>query len=164
MKSFLIYSIIAIACNLLFSGMQVSAQSNKVPPFRMVQSNSKLFLAADLPMGKPIIIFYFSPECEDCQKETEALLAHIEDLKKASIAMITYLSVETVSQFVTKNKLDKHPNIFVGTEGNYLLVKNYYTINQFPFLALYNKNGDLIKKYYSTELDLNDLLVRLKNL
>lgn len=78
--------------------------------------------------------------------------------------MITYLSVESVSQFVARNKLNKYSNIFVGTEGNYLLVKNYYNIEQFPFIALYNKNGDLIKKYSSAEINFNDLLVRLKKL
>lgn len=152
------------ACVIFFSGSGVYAQSGKVPPFRMVQSNNKLFVAANLPMGKPIIIFYFSPECDDCQKETEKILSHIEDFKKASVAMITYLSVESVSQFVARNKLDKYSNIFVGTEGNYLLVKKYYNIEQFPFIALYNKNGDLIKKYSSAEINFNDLLVRLKKL
>lgn len=52
----------------------------------------------------------------------------------------------------------------MGTEGNYLFVKDYYKIEQFPFMALYTKNGDLIKKYYSKEINVDDLLLRLKSL
>ena len=76
--------------------------------------------------------------------------------------MITYLSVETVRNFVAKNKLGDYSNIYVGTEGNYLFVRNYYGIVQFPFVALYDKYGGLIKKYTSKEISLNDLSYHLK--
>ena len=78
--------------------------------------------------------------------------------------MITYLSVESVKKFYNLNHLDKYSNIYIGTEGNYLLVKEYYNIDQFPFIALYNKDGDLIKKYNNKEIDLSDLSEGLKKL
>jgi thiol-disulfide isomerase/thioredoxin len=140
----------------------IFAQTGKVPPFRMIQSNRKVFKAENLPFGKPIIIIYFSPDCEDCQMLTSEFLARINDFRDVSIAMITYQSVENVSGYITKNKLSNYSNIYVGTEGSSLFVKNYYNILQFPFVALYNKNGDLIKKYYSKEVSLNDLSDRLK--
>ena len=90
------------------------------------------------------------------------LLSGINDLRNVSIAMITYLSIESVSEFIAKNKLTNYSNIYVGTEGSNLFVKNYYNISLFLFAALYNKNGDLIKKYNSKEISLNDLAERLK--
>ena len=159
----LIYSLLCLS--VLQVGYPAHAQPGKVPPFRMVQSDGKVFKAENLPFDMPIIIVvYFSPECDDCQHLTEGILSHIEDLKYVSIAMITYLGIETVSQFVDRNHLNKYSNIHVGTEGNYLFVKDYYKIEQFPFLALYNKNGDLIKKYSKEEINLNDILIRLKKL
>lgn len=128
----------------------------------MVLSNGKVFKAQDLPFGKPILIIYFSPECEDCQKLTDEILARINDFRNVSIAMITYLPVESVSKFVFKNKLSSYSNIYTGTERPSLFVKNYYNIGLFPFVALYNKNGDLIKKYTSKEISLSDLTSRLK--
>jgi thiol-disulfide isomerase/thioredoxin len=148
---------------LIFS-LPAEAQSGKVPPFRMVQKNGKVFKAEDLPIGKPIIIIYFSPDCKDCQSLTDKVIARINDFKSASIAMITYLSLESVSQFVNKNGLDKYPNIYVGTESNSIFVMNYYNIKDFPFIALYTKNGDLVKRYYDKETDVNDLLHRLNSL
>ncbi len=158
----LIYSV--LVCIILLICYPVSAQSGKVPPFRMIQPNNKIFKAENLPFEKPIIIIYFSPDCDDCQQLTKEILSHMGDLKNVSIAMITYLGVDLVSQFVQRNNLKKYSNIYVGTEGNSLFLKTYYNIEHFPFLALYNKNGDLIKKYSSKEIDLKDLLTRLKNL
>jgi cytochrome oxidase Cu insertion factor (SCO1/SenC/PrrC family) len=130
----------------------------------MTLHDGKVFKAQNLPLGKPIIIVYFSPECEECHQFMEAMLNQIDDFMGASIAMITYMPLEKVTPYVTANKLDKYPNIYVGTEGNSLFVRNYYNIMQFPFVALYNKDGVLIKKYTTKEIDLNDLISRLKEL
>jgi hypothetical protein len=77
--------------------------------------------------------------------------------------MVTYLPVEYVKQFVSKYNLNMYPNIFAGTEGNSFIVRYYYNIQTFPFMALFDKNGDLIKNY-KTEENLNDLANRLINL
>lgn len=162
MKSWLLYSILQLI--LFFTVPEVIAQKGKLPPFRMVQANGNVFKAENLPMEKPILIIYFSPECEECHSLTREILSHINELQKASVAMITYMPVETVRQYVIKNKLAVHNNIFVGTEGNFLFVKDYYEIEHFPFMALYNKNGDLIKKYSSKEINVVDMLLLLKSL
>lgn len=162
MKNQFIVSILVCLGLIVYS--TTYAQSGKVPPFRIVQANGKIFKAENLPVGKPIVIIYFSPDCEDCQRLTRELLARINEFKSVSFAMITYQSVENVSQYVSKNSLYKYDNIYVGTEGSSLFVKNYYNIVQFPFVALYNKNGDLIIKYNTKEVDPDNLLYRIKNL
>jgi thiol-disulfide isomerase/thioredoxin len=139
------------------------SQSNKVPPFQMIQSNGSLFKAENLPFGKPIVIIYFSPECEDCQQLTKELLNRINEFNKASIAMITYKSKDKVMQFVSDYHLDKYSNIYVGTEGDSFFVGNYYKVGKLPFIALYNKNGDLIK-IYNKENSLDDLSEQLRYL
>jgi hypothetical protein len=139
------------------------SQSGKVPPFRMIRSNDKVFLAGNLPIGHPIIIIYFSPDCDDCQRLIEGILKRMDDFKNASIVMITYLPVENVKQFATRYNLNEYSNIYIGTEGNSLFVRDYYKVLQFPFLALYNKNGDLVK-IYNAEYSLDDLSEQLRYL
>ena len=143
---------------LIMPGMSltVNAQSGKVPPFQIIQPDKKLFRASDLPLGKPIIIVYFSPECEDCQEFTKELLGRMNDFKDVSIVMITFLSVESVTQFATDFKLNNYSNIYIGTEGASFFIRSYYNIATIPFLALYSKDGDLIKAYRG-KIDLNDL-------
>lgn len=157
------------ACFLILLGVMLSicsfvqAQSGKIPPFRIVQPNGKVFKAENLPMGKPIVIIYFSPDCDHCEKLTKDFLSREKDFKKASVAMITYQPVDKVAKFVTDYKINKYSNIFVGTEGESFFVRNYYRIYQLPFIALYNKNGDFIKSY-GQNYALADLSARLNNL
>jgi hypothetical protein len=157
-------TVYTVLLGLLFMISSIAfSQSGKIPRFQILQADGKLFKAQDLPMGKPIIIIYFSPDCEECQKFTEALLLKRDDIYKASIVMVTYLPVDNVSKYVSKYKLNIYPNIFVGTEGNSFIVRYYYNITRFPFIALYNKNGDLIK-IWDKEENIDDLLNRLKSL
>jgi thioredoxin-related protein len=141
----------------------VFAQAGKLPPFRMMQANGKVFKAEDLPIGKPIIIIYFSPDCDHCNILMRDFFKHRESFKNASIAMVTYLPVDDVRKFSQKYNVSKHTNLYVGSEGSTLFLKNYYTLTQMPFIALYTKNGDFVKSYRNEEA-LTDLSNRVKNL
>jgi thiol-disulfide isomerase/thioredoxin len=150
---------------MILTSFNAYSQPGKIPPFQIIQSNGRVFKAENLPFGKPIVIIYFSPDCEDCQQFTKELLNRINEFNNASIAMITYLSLNTVKQFVSDYHLDKYSNIYIGTEGNSYFVGNYYKVAKLPFLALYNKNGDLIKVYnYNKEENLDNFLLLLRSL
>lgn len=153
---------IIISLAMLFFPALTSGQSGKVPPFRMVKPDGKVFKAEDLPLGKPILIIYFSTECEECHRFIEGLLEHADEFKGASIAMVTYFSIESITKYVKDLNLNEYSNIYVGTEGNSLFLINYYNIYKFPFVALYTKNGDLVVKYFSDDISLEDLLKRMR--
>lgn len=153
--------VILISCMLL--NLIASAQSGKLPPFRMMQVNGKVFKAEQLPVGKPIIIIYFSPECDHCEVLMKELIRQKVNLKSASIAMITHLPVNAVSKFVQQYSLNKYPNIYIGTESTTYFVRDYYKLTQMPFMALYTKSGDLVKMYRK-EGELPDLIKRLNKL
>ena len=139
------------------------SQSGKVPPFSMLQSGGKVFRAQDLPVGKPIVIIYFSPDCEECQALTSDLIRRADEFSRASVAMVTYLPVDYVTKFISKYKLNYYPNIYVGTEGSSLFLKGYYNIEKFPVIALYTKSGDLVKMW-KQEDSLSEVSQLLKNL
>lgn len=148
---------------LLLTSTALFAQSGKVPPFQMVQANGKIFRAQDLPMGKPILLVYFSPECDHCEKMLKAFFKQATNFQKASVALITYLPVDKVSKFAKEYNLAKHPNIYAGTEGSTFFVRNYYRVKEMPFVALYTKNGDFVASY-EKDVDLSSLAEKLKRL
>lgn len=154
---------ISIALIIFLSAGSVFSQG-KIPPFRMMQTDGKIFKAENLPVGKPVVILYFSPDCEECQKLTGELLGRMDNFANVSIAMITYQPVENVKKYVIKNKLNDYSNIFIGTEGSSLFVRNWYSIMTFPYLVLFNANGDMITRYNTKEIDLDDLISRIKML
>jgi len=155
---------VLISFLLMSASSAAYSQTQKVPPFQMTLQSGKIFRAQDLPIGKHIIIVYFSPECEECHEFTKAITDRIEELQEASIAMITYMPLDKVRPYVAENKLYTYPNIYVGTEGNSLFVAKFFGIRLFPFVALFDRNGNLVKKYTSKEVNIDDLILSLKSL
>lgn len=141
----------------------IKGQHTKLPPFIMEMSNHQIFKTGQLPYGKPIVLIYFLPDCTHCQLLTSEIIKHIKEFNKASVAMVTYYPAAEVGRFVQKYGLDKYDNFYIGTESTGLFLKHYYHLTSLPFMALYTKNGDLVRLYHS-EKDLTDLLQRLKAL
>jgi len=141
----------------------VSAAAQTIPPFKMMLSDNKIFSASDLHKGKPIVLIYFDPDCDHCQKLMEELFKKINQLKKAEIVMVTYKPVSVLPPFEKKHNTSKYSNITVGTEGMGFYLRNYYGLMKMPFTALYDKKGNL-NYSYKEETPVDDLINRLKKL
>lgn len=156
--------LLLITISLLFLSISdIIAQSGKLPPFSILQLNGKNFRAQNLPIGKPILIIYFSPDCEDCLLFMDKFFNKINDFNKASIVMITYFSIENIAKFDVKYKTSHYKNITVGTEGSSFFVKDYYQIMDLPFVALYDKNGN-IQSSYQKKIPFKELIDKLQKL
>lgn len=77
--------------------------------------------------------------------------------------MITHLSVEEVKNFEKDFDLKNYKNITVGTEERTFVVRNYYNITNFPFVALYNKQGKEVK-IFAKSPSFNDVAKILKTI
>jgi thioredoxin-related protein len=142
---------------LILSGIASSAQLDslqpafkrfpEVPPIQILLSDSTtIYTKAQLPKKKPVLFMIFSPECSHCQHETEQLLAHKDELKDIQIVMITMYPIWMMKEFISKYKLDDMPNVVVGRDFNYF-TPGYFSISNLPFLAMYNKKGELISAF-----------------
>jgi hypothetical protein len=154
---------VVLLLSLLFTSLLLSAQSGKVPPFQMVQANGKIFRAQDLPMGKPILLVYFSPECDHCVTMLNDFFKQAGSFQKASVAFITFLPIDKVSKFLKDYGVANHPNMYAGTEGSTFFVRNYFRLKETPFAALYTKNGDLVVSY-EKNVNIKALAEKLKQL
>jgi thioredoxin-related protein len=152
-----------LICFLMIVVFSRAASSQTLPPFKMYRSDKTIFSAAELPKTKPLILIYFDPDCDHCQKLMKELFQKINAFKNAEIIMVTFKPIEEVAAFEKQNNTQKHSNIVVGTEGTGFYVRNYYGLVTMPFTALYDKNGNL-KYSYRKETLVDDLIKRLKSL
>lgn len=121
-----------------------------VPPIQILLSDSTtLYTKKDLSSHKPVLIMVFNPECEHCQHETEDLIAHKKELKDVQIVMITVEPLWKMKDFISKYGLNNYSNIIVGKDIYYILPV-FYDIHNIPYLAMYNKKGDLIEGHEGT--------------
>jgi len=114
------------------------------PPFRLLMTDSSTFYTkADLPKKTPLFLIAFSPDCDHCKKETEDLITHIDDFKKIQVVMATWLPFADMKKFYNDFELYKYDNIKVGYDVSFI-IPPFYNIRNLPFLALYDKKGNLI--------------------
>ena len=149
-------------CIALLLPTEVWSQSS-LPPFKMYLSNKTVFSATELPKNKPVIVIYFDPECDHCQKLMNEVFKKINSFSKAEMVMVTFKPVEELTAFEKKYKTQNYTNLRVGTEGTSFQLRNYYQIEKMPFTALYDKDQKL-NYSYGEDISLDDLIKRLKSL
>jgi hypothetical protein len=125
-------------------------KSPTIPQFHLLRADSATYLTRDdLKKHHPTLIMYFSPDCDHCKHQTEFILAENDKFKNIEIVMATYQPFGEMKDFITHYKLTDHPNIKIGRDDKFFFAP-FYRIASLPFLALYDKNGDLITTFEGT--------------
>src|SRR5258705_3595949 len=153
-------SILFCFATLSFS-LRVNSQT--IPSFKITLSNNKTLNAADLPKGRPLVLIYFDPDCDHCQKLMTELFKKINSFKKVQMVLVTFKPITEVAAFEKKYGTRNYPNMKVGTEGTLFYLRNYYKLIKMPFTALYDKKGNY-NYSYRDETPVDDLINRLKDL
>ncbi len=122
-----------------------------LPPFRLLKLDSSTYLTKDdVKKNRRTIVMFFSPDCEHCKHQTEAILADFKKFRDIEIVMATYQPFEELKEFNTHYKIYEHPNIKIGRDEKFFLPP-FYKIRNLPYLALYDKKGQLITTFEGTQ-------------
>jgi len=122
-----------------------------LPPFHLLKLDSATFLTKDdVKKHRRTIIMFFSPDCDHCKRQTDSILADFDHFKDIEIVMATYQPFPEMKEFYAHYRLSEHPNIKMGRDEKFFLVP-YYKIRNLPYLALYDKKGNLITTFEGTQ-------------
>lgn len=116
-----------------------------VPPFRLLQADSTTLTKDQLKKG-PVLLMFFSPGCDHCQHQMQDMMKKIDEFKHTQLVLATYEKFEDMVEFISYFELSKYPNIKVGRDEKFFLPP-FFHIQSLPFLALYDKKGDLVKTW-----------------
>lgn len=138
---------------LAFIVQQVTAQVDTpaykrfptVPPITILQVDSTTLTKENLK-HQPTIIMYFSPDCDHCKHQWEDMQKQMNKLKKYQIVMITHQPFEMMVDFYKKQQITRYSNIKMGQDTKFMLPP-FYRIQSLPYLALYDKHGNLITTF-----------------
>jgi thioredoxin-related protein len=115
-----------------------------LPPLQLLLGDSSTkYTKANIPAKKAVLVMIFSPDCSHCQHTAEEMVENKENLKNVHIIMSTISSISEMNKFMEKYGLDKMPNVVAGKDI-YFLLPPFYGLKNFPYMAFYNKKGDLI--------------------
>jgi thiol-disulfide isomerase/thioredoxin len=99
-----------------------------------------------LKKNSPVVVLFFSPDCDHCQRETKELLAYKEELKNIQILMVSSAPYPEVREFYETYHLSSMKNIRVGEDVNFKL-GSIFKIRTYPSLFVYDQNGILAKAF-----------------
>lgn len=118
-----------------------------IPEFTVYKApDSTAFSKKDLKKRKPVVFMIFSPDCEHCQHETEALLADIKKFRDAQIVMITYLPYNEMIQFYKIYKIADYPEITMARDTKFFFPV-FFKVRNLPSIFVYDKKGNLKKNF-----------------
>ena len=122
-----------------------------LPPFHLPKLDSATYLTKDdVRKNRRTLIMFFSPDCEHCKHQTENILADFGKFRDIEIIMATYQPFGELKEFNEHYKLSEHPNIKMGRDEKFMLPP-FYKIRNLPYLALYDKKGQLITTFEGTQ-------------
>jgi hypothetical protein len=108
--------------------------------------DSSAYTNNNLDKHKPIVIMFFSPDCEHCQHEAQELVANKEVLKDVPILMLSIFNMQDIINFYDKYNLKEMPNVTVGQDYNFNLgVK--FKMQTFPAMYVYNEDRKIVKAF-----------------
>jgi len=140
-----------------------SGQGELLPSFNILLTDSVPRLnTAVIKEGVPIALLYFSPDCEHCQKETEAILRHMDYLKLAQFYFITNDPFDRLKLFKSYYKLDQYSNITIGIDEQFFLLRHFKGAYP-PYLVLYDRQKRK-RVAYQGEISVDTIISFIRNL
>ena len=118
-----------------------------LPAFKIYTApDSASFTNEQLKKNKPVVLMFFSPDCDHCQKETKELLAYKEELKDLQIVMASPAAFAEINNFYADNNIASMSNIVMGKDQGYALGMKYQ-LRTYPSVFVYDATGTLAKAF-----------------
>jgi len=163
-KAFLAVAILVLSSTALFAQQPAPQQATPdqaseapylrfptIPPFHLLKLDSSTYLTKeDVKKNRRTIIMFFSPDCDHCKHQTESILQDFSKFKDIEIVMATYQPFEELKEFNTHYRIFEHPNMKLGRDEKFFLPP-FYKIKNLPYLALYDKKGNLVTTFEGTQ-------------
>jgi peroxiredoxin len=126
-----------------------------LPKFSYQTMDDKKFTNENLDKNSRLLIIYFNPLCEVCQRETSDIIDNINYFQDIQIVMVSPAPKDDVSRFIKKFKITNYHQITVLHDKDDIFYKQFGAIG-YPTLYLYNKKKELIENY-DTEVQFEDI-------
>jgi thioredoxin-related protein len=123
---------------------------DKIPEFRILTHDSVYVNNSILKNDKPVVFIYFSPDCSHCQRLMYELKPYMKDFSKSQVVMVTFIQksyLKLLREFRRDFNLNSYPNFITGTEYPDYKLQRYFQVATTPFIAIYGRNGKLVKYF-----------------
>jgi cytochrome oxidase Cu insertion factor (SCO1/SenC/PrrC family) len=140
--------VLALTLLLTFSTVQVMAQDHpkgnteegigqQLPPFDFEGTDGNRVTPANVAEGKPVIVFYFDPFCDHCQKQAGWINDNATMFKDITLLWVAYAEIKDIKAFPEKYLPKVDSKIVFANDDKYQF-DNYFGYSTVPSIYVYN--------------------------
>jgi thiol-disulfide isomerase/thioredoxin len=161
--------LLIISFGFIFSILGINCQSNSAPtPANseipsieiLLTDSSTIFHTNTLSARKPVVLLFFSSNCDHCQKEAEDLVHHKETLKKIKLVMISTEELYVIRNFYEQYGLSAVNKLIIGKDIRYAGIK-HFQFESIPYCAFYSKGHKYLGSL-ERNFNTNSIILKLK--
>lgn len=96
-----------------------------IPAMEFYSPEGQKFKTTDLQPGKPVVFFFFSPECPHCKRNTEMMLQEIDKLREVQLFFVSPDLPERVLEYSREYNLADYKEIMLLLDTNFEFDNKY---------------------------------------
>lgn len=128
---------------------------NTIPKNKVLNTDSILKpFASFLKTPKPVVVMFYSPDCDHCQTELEAILN--ANLTEIQFVLVSNRPLFLLKPFAKKYKLSQYKNITIISDYKNEIAR-YYGIGSYPSMVIYNAKHEAVKRFMSSMVSTSDI-------
>ena len=145
-KAFIFFAVLFVtACSQLKrENATATAGANELPPLMVTMITGEKVMVSSLP-GNTILIF-FSPDCDHCQREAEAIQLQLNAFKNYTLYFIAAGLPEDIKLFAQKYHLAGYPNVLFARVEIPDVIRVIGPMST-PSFFIYSREKRLVKKF-----------------
>jgi protein-disulfide isomerase len=144
-----------------FTGNSLLAQD--LPKFSFYDVAKKSFTQANLKPGQPVVVVYFDPDCDHCNKQAQLIQAEVSKFATAQLIWVAFpASIEAITAFGKKYFSAQFGKNFHFLRDNDYTFDRSFGYSEAPSIYVYNKSWKLVKSYSKKEVPAAELAALLK--
>lgn len=118
-----------------------------VPSYKLLLMDSARYAYKyQLKKDMPVVVVYFSPDCDHCREETRRITDSMKLLKKVQFVFASYAPFAQVKKFYEEFQLAKYKNLVFGRDEQFFFPR-FYDVKYTPFVAVYGKDWKLLRVF-----------------
>jgi len=125
---------------------EVALRIKTVPSFTFKTLENKDFTQVNISQELPKLFVYFNSECDFCNSEARKIQDNLERLKSIQILFVSHEEINGIIAFAKKHQLYNKKDI-VFLADTKLEFSEIFDAKTLPFMLLYSKENELIKKF-----------------
>jgi len=124
----------------------IAEQLQTIPEFEFFTLEQQPFTKADLKPKLNTIFIYFNSDCDFCHYEAQNISDNLDSFKNEQFVFVSTESIEVIQDFSKQYNFYNQQNI-TFLYDNISLFSSQFDATSIPYVLIYDKNQQLIKKH-----------------